>query len=185
MPLPGLRRSEFTAFTSRVDAAPEHFFPSGDSKANHQQYTDFLRSSMARNGDVLMTCSSCHDPHHGGEHEHELRSAATDNTACTSCHSEDRYRTVHEHVRLATNEQHEPLDDSQLTCTACHMVKTVAAGARHPELLDFLPRTSPAVQYEHGDIASHRYAVVRRDRASQQPVAATLGCAFCHSMFVP
>jgi predicted CXXCH cytochrome family protein len=184
MPGPGLRRADFAAFTSRVDATGEQLFESGDSKANHQQYTDFLRSSMARNGSVLMTCSSCHDAHGSDQNAHELRSAATDNKACTGCHSEQRYTQVRDHIKRATNEAHDNLEDAALTCTACHMVKTIAAGARHPELLDFLPRTAPELQYAHGDLASHRFKVTRRAQAALQPVAATLSCAFCHSMFL-
>lgn len=184
MPGPGLRRSELAAFTSRMDAASEQLWPSGDSKANHQQYSDFLRSSMARNGSVLMTCSSCHDAHGSDQHAHELRSAPNDNAACTGCHAEQRYSQVRDHVKQATNEAHDNVDGALLTCTSCHMVKTIAAGARHPELLDFLPRSSPQLQYEHGDLASHRFAVTRRAQAPLQPVAASLSCAFCHSMFL-
>ena len=105
-----------------------------------------------------MTCSSCHDAHGSDQHAHELRSAANDNAACTGCHSAQRYRQVRDHLKSATNEAHDNVDDSLLTCTSCHMVKTIAAGARHAELLDFLPRSAPQLQYEHGDLASHRFA---------------------------
>jgi predicted CXXCH cytochrome family protein len=185
MPVAGLRRAEFAAaFVSRVDAAPEHLFPSGDSRAYHQQYTDFLRSTMARNGSALMTCSSCHDPHGSDEHAHELLKAESDNSACTGCHSGELYTPVRNHIQAATGDMHAGVDPPLLTCTRCHMVKAITAGASHAELLDAFPADAPEVQYRHGDIASHRFAVTRRDQAAEQPIAATLDCAFCHAEFL-
>lgn len=185
MPVAGLRRSEFAAaFVSQVDAAPEHFFASGDSRSHHQQYTDFMRNTMARNGSVLMTCSSCHDSHGSDEQAHELLADVDDNGACTGCHSDEAYTSVRVHIERATGEMHSAVDTTVLTCTRCHMVKTIAAGASHPELLDSFPTDTPAIQYRHGDLASHRFAVTRRDQAAQQPVAATLACGFCHAEFL-
>src|SRR5262245_21307123 len=185
MPVAGLRRAEFAAsFVSRVDAAPEHLFPSGDSQANHQQYTDFLRETMARNDSTLMACSSCHDAHGSDEHAHNLRADESDNTACTGCHSDPMYTTVRDHIQRATGDMHAGVDTPLLTCTRCHMVKTITAGASHAELLDDLPVGTPVVQYRHGDHTSHRFAITRRDQKAVQPIAATLGCAFCHGVFL-
>ena len=185
MPVAGLRRAEFAAgFVSRVDAPPEDFFASADSKANHQQYTDFLRITMARNGSTLMTCSSCHDAHGSDDHDHNLRADESDNNACTACHSSATYTTVRTHIQAATGDMHASVDTPLLTCTRCHMVKTITAGASHAELLDDLPKGTPVVQYRHGDLASHRFTVTRRDQAAKQPVAATLSCAFCHGAFL-
>ena len=181
MPVPGLRRGEFAdQFTTRVDAAAEHLHASGDSNAPHQQYTDFVRTSMARNGSVLMTCSSCHDAHGNAEHSHDLRSASDDNAACTACHSGSDFTAPRGHVQKATGFIHDGTEDTFFTCTSCHMVRSVASGARHKELLDNLPGDATPVQYLHGDVASHRFSVTRRSQASQQPVAATLQCGFCH-----
>jgi predicted CXXCH cytochrome family protein len=127
-----------------------------------------------------MTCTSCHDAHGDDDHAHELRSSETDNATCTGCHSEARYTNVRDHLQRATKDAHDNVDDSLLSCTTCHMVKTIAAGARHPELLDSVPRTAPQVQYEAGDLASHRFVVTGRAEAPSQPTAATLSCAFCH-----
>jgi hypothetical protein len=79
---------------------------------------------------------------------------------------------------------HAGVDPPLLTCTRCHMVKTITAGASHAELLDAYPSSAPAVQYRHGDIALHRFAVTRRDHAAEQPIAASLSCAFCHAAFL-
>lgn len=181
MPRPGLRRAELAErFTSRVDVGAEHLFESGDSRAPHQQYSDFMRSTMARNGSVLMTCSSCHDAHGSDEHEHDLHVAASDNTACTSCHSDAQYTSPRSHVQENTGFEHYGTEEDFMICTSCHMVRTVAGGARLKALLDDLPRSSTPVQYYHGDIASHRFKVTRHAQAPQQPVAATLECGFCH-----
>jgi predicted CXXCH cytochrome family protein len=181
MPAAGIRRSQFAGeFTTRVDASGMDLYASGDSRSNHQQYTDFIRSSMYRNAYVLMTCSSCHDSHGSEQTEHMLRNAADDNGACTACHSSSEYTAVRGHVQKVTGFVHDGSDDSFFTCTSCHMVRTAVSGARHPELLDFVPKTAVAVQYLHGDIASHRFAVTGRSQAALQPVAATLACGFCH-----
>jgi predicted CXXCH cytochrome family protein len=186
MPMPGLRRAQYVAeFTSRVDAAPEDRYPSGDSKSNHQQYSDFIRSGMYRNGSVLMTCASCHDAHGSDQSPHELRTAASDNTACTGCHSGTEFTSPRGHIGKVAHDPHQNVDDSLLLCTACHMVRTAVSGARHPELLDAIPASSAAVQYFHGDIASHRFAVTPRAQYAAQPVAATTQCAFCHGTDFP
>jgi predicted CXXCH cytochrome family protein len=184
LPPPGLRRAQLARFTSRVDGAPEDFHASGDSAAHHAQYSDFIRSTMYRNGSILMTCSSCHDAHGSDQHEHSLRRAADDNAACTGCHAEDEYTAVRTHVRAVTSFEHDATAEASFTCTSCHMVRTVASGARRPELRDNIP-ASPVVQYFHGDIASHRFTVTPLDRYDEQPVAGTLQCAFCHGEQLP
>lgn len=180
MPRPGLRRSELASeYVARVDGDASDFYPSGDSRAQHAQYSDFLRTTMHRNGSVLMTCTSCHDAHGSDENAHELRRAADDNTACTGCHSADKYVNPRQHVEAATKFVHDGSSDADFVCTRCHMVRTVVSGARHPELLDKIP-SSPTVQYYHGDIASHRFVVTGRAHYAEQPIAATLRCGFCH-----
>jgi len=175
-----LRRSEFARdFTSRVDGNASDFFASGDSKAHHAQYSDFVRSSMYRNPSVLMTCSNCHDAHGSDDNAHDLRLAADDNASCTGCHSGEQYVSPRQHVDKVTKFVHEASAESDLQCTRCHMVRSVASGARHPELLDNIP-AMPAFQYFHGDIASHRFSVTKREFYAEQPVAATLRCGFCH-----
>jgi predicted CXXCH cytochrome family protein len=133
---------------------------------------------MYRNPSVLMTCTSCHDAH-GSDNEHELLRAADDNAACTGCHSQAQYVAARTHVEQKTGFVHDASADGELLCTTCHMVRTATSGAREPELLDKIP-SAPEVQYFHGDIASHRFAVTRLAAAAEQPVAATLRCGFCH-----
>ena len=180
MPPAGLRRAELAAgFTSRVDGEGSDFHPSGDARAHHAQYSEFLGSTMARNDAVLMTCTTCHDAHGSDQQPHELLRASDDNAACTGCHSAQQYRSPRMHVQRATTFEHDASSDDQLFCTACHMVRTASSGARHPELRDNIP-SSPVVQYFHGDLASHRFTVTPRERYAEQPVAGTLACGFCH-----
>jgi len=184
MPRPGLRRADYVGLTTRIDARARDLFDSGDSREHHAQYTDFVRSSMYRNGSQLMTCTGCHDPHGDDEHAHELRHDADDPALCTGCHSQARYTEVRTHVEKVTTFVHDASDDDALTCTACHMVRTATSGAHVPELRDRIP-TSPEVQYFHGDVASHRFAVTPRAAYDEQPVAATLACGFCHGTKLP
>jgi predicted CXXCH cytochrome family protein len=180
MPPAGVRRSEFArVFTTRVDGEADDFHASGDAKEHHAQYSDFVRTTMYRNGSILMTCTSCHDAHGGDRHAHELLRAPDDNATCTGCHSAAQFTAPREHVTGVTGFAHDGSSEAELTCTSCHMVRTAVSGARRPALLDNIP-ASPAVQYFHGDIASHRFAVTSRARYAEQPVAATLGCGFCH-----
>jgi predicted CXXCH cytochrome family protein len=181
MPAPGVRRRDYLRdFTQRVDASARELYPSGDSKSNHQQYGDFMHSGMYRNGRVLMTCSSCHDAHGSDSATHMLLKAADDNSSCTGCHSSSEFTAPRGHVTKATGFVHDGTEEMFFVCTSCHMVRTASSGARHPELLDALPTGVKPVQYFHGDLASHRFAVTRRDAANLQPVAASLACGFCH-----
>jgi predicted CXXCH cytochrome family protein len=185
MPPPGIRRSEFArGFTTRVDGDAADFFSSGDSKSNHAQYSDFLRTSMARNGSVLMTCTSCHDAHGSDQNAHELKRAANDDTACTGCHSQAQFLSPHNHVEKVTTFVHDASSGADLACTTCHMVRTATSGAQLKALRDNIP-SSPIVQYYHGDIASHRFTVTPRSQYDAQPVAATLACGFCHGERLP
>jgi predicted CXXCH cytochrome family protein len=138
---------------------------------------------MSRNATVLMTCTSCHDAHASEQHDLDLLRARDDNTACTPCHSEDEYTDPRQHVGEVTGDSHAAVEDARLVCVTCHMVQTALSGARTPGLLDIQPGAAPELRYYHGDLASHRFSVTRRDHYQQQPVAATLECGACHGSF--
>jgi hypothetical protein len=184
MPEPGERRKTYLRdHVSRVDAASEDLFPSGDSRHAHQQYTEFLRSPKARSANVLVTCSDCHAPHREQDFPTSLRAAPNDDRACTACHA--KVSDSHAHALDKTGYDHvRAVDPNKLSCTACHMVRTAAGGARPIALVDKSPAT-PEVTYLGGDRASHRFEYSGRARAREQPIAATQACASCHADFLP
>ncbi len=184
MPRPGLRRSELIAnhwAGSEVAAGDLH--PSGDARAHRLQYTDHIRSKKYRNGDVLVTCSECHDPHGRDDQPHDLQFAIRDNAGCTSCHNDPIFNAdLSMHVETETGNSHSGAD---LQCTLCHMPRTVTAGSGVEALLDESPSSAQPVQYFQGDLATHRYRISGLDRAPEQPATATQDCAFCHVSFLP
>ncbi|MCC7538851.1 MAG: hypothetical protein IT379_21680 [Deltaproteobacteria bacterium] len=183
MPRPGLRRAEVLRdYTSRIDAAPGDYHASGDSSGIHQQATDFVRSTMYRNGRELMTCMSCHDPH-GSDLPHELELPPTDNAACTSCHFDSQFLEVRPHAETVTGFDHAGVERGRFFCVDCHMVDTVVGGARIPQLVD--AEGGRPVSYFHGDTSSHRFTVPGLDVAAEQPSAATNRCAICHIDLLP
>ncbi|NOY92886.1 MAG: hypothetical protein GXP55_17005 [Deltaproteobacteria bacterium] len=180
---PGIRRGEYaTGYTQVPVTAADGLYASGFSKKHHEQYTDFIRSPMYRNGDELVSCSSCHDPHGSENPEDLVEDAHVDNALCLDCHSEDEFTSVLTHVQAQTGFGHSGLED-QMLCINCHMVGTAQSGAKHRALLD--NSGSPTVQYYHGDIASHSFEVPLRDLAFSQPVAPTQACATCHTAWLP
>lgn len=187
MPRPGMRRGDYLrAHTTRIDAtAADGLHPSGDSRGNHQQFTDFIRSTMYRNTTQLMTCTSCHDSHGSDRLPHDLRQSASDNSLCTTCHSTAAFTTVRPHVAMTTTPIHDSAPVGQFVCTTCHMVGTVVAGAGVPALRDTDPSSARPVQHRQGEIAGHRFNVTRRAAVTSQPVAFTSACASCHQLFLP
>jgi hypothetical protein len=186
MPRPGVRRAGYAiGHTSRVDGGEDDFYPSGDSRSNHQQYSDFMREGMYRNASKLMTCSSCHDPHGSDEHQRSLRFDPWRNEGCTACHGDTEFTSPRNHMIERVSRRHEGLDLSAIVCVRCHMVATAWSGAGTTELLDETPADAEPVQYFHGDVRSHRFAVPRTDVLVQQPSAVSLECATCHAEFLP
>jgi hypothetical protein len=179
MPRPGERRATYLRdHVSRIDAVSADFFASGDSKHSHQQYTDFMRSKKTRSADVLVTCMDCHTPHRDIEQAADLRFAPNDDGACRACH--DQPTDIHVHADMTVGFAHQQgVDQDELSCARCHMVKTAAGGARPLALIDISP-ASNVVEYTRGDRTSHRFVFVSADARATQPVAATDECGFCH-----
>ncbi|OGW20818.1 MAG: hypothetical protein A2077_02255, partial [Nitrospirae bacterium GWC2_46_6] len=80
MMIPGTSRNDYlTNYTLREDAAKGAYWPDGiHSKAHHQQYTDFIKSKKHRNGNQLLSCDDCHDPHGMTTVKHQLRAEIRD-----------------------------------------------------------------------------------------------------------
>jgi hypothetical protein len=163
----------------QIDGAASDFYGDVDkhSKSHHQQYSDFIRSSMYMNSSELMTCSSCHDPHRRTAYTRQLLNDPTDNEAscgASSCHAAET-QDVKAHI-LAQGIDTGGLKDGAL-CQDCHLTKTAKTGAGKPGLL------INGVQYWHNDITSHLFKVPDRALATTQkmPVPYTNECGYCHA----
>jgi len=177
----GTSRNDFLTFyaTERPDAAPGSFHadPDSHSKSHHQQYTDLIRSKMYKNGDELVTCTSCHEPHERTAFSRQLINDPTDNMAlCGDCHADEAgdlaTHLTTENIPLSTNKA------EVAKCTDCHMTKTAKSGAGHPALV------INGVQYWENDITSHLFKFPDRSLANpptSMPVPYTNECGVCHA----
>lgn len=182
MMLPGTSRNTYlTEYTVRPDAAPKSFWPDGlHSKSHHQQDTDFIKSAHYRNGDELLTCTSCHDLHGGAKFEHQLKKDPDSAEICTSCHKDTT--DMKQHVTETTKCTVAPKD---ITCTSCHDTKTMQSGAGKGK--GMMGRNGQ--NYWVNDITSHIYDVPRKDNVGVKgvdpnkamPIPYTNACgAACH-----
>jgi predicted CXXCH cytochrome family protein len=192
MPPPGIRRRDFVAsYTTRVSGAPEDFFPSGDSKADYQQYSDHIRARHYRNPVRLTTCTGCHNPHANATDVAAMDTSGNRNAVCTTCHSPEANPELYPvagHVAEVTGVAgHASLEEffGPYLCTDCHMVPTARSGAAVRALVDSIGGP-PTVQYYWNDIASHRMTVTRWEGGQpDQPIAFTNECGQCHAELLP
>ncbi|MGE4477975.1 MAG: cytochrome c3 family protein [Deferribacterales bacterium] len=186
MMLPGTSRNTFLVdYTTREDAAQSDFWADGlHSKSHHQQYTDFIKSSKYRNGEQLVTCSDCHDPHGGTEFAHQLKGDAVTAKAtyCQSCHT-DR-SDIEKHTEEAVGMAHG--EDTGITCTSCHSVKTAQTGAGFGRGAE-----TDGKNYWQNDITTHLFtkpprmlnkAVAGVDPLKSMPTPYTNACGTCHDV---
>lgn len=180
MMIAGSSRNEFltTHATTQIDGEEKDYHGDVDkhSKSHHQQYSDFIRSSMYKNGSMLMTCSSCHDPHDRTDNGHQLREDPTDNVGmCGSCHSEQAAQ-LGAHLVEEGIPAGEYKSDIAL-CVDCHMSKSAKTGAGRPA------KVLQGVQYWENDITSHLFKVPDRALATSDgmTVPYTNKCGGCHS----
>jgi predicted CXXCH cytochrome family protein len=186
MPPAGIRRADFALeHTTRVSGAAEEFFTSGDAKAHYQQYSDHIRSVHYRNATRISTCTGCHDPHARLEDVYATDTSGNVNALCTVCHSPGAgFPPLDVHMQETVGFDHGFVMEV-FFCTSCHMVPTAKSGASVRALLDTIKPPSEPFQYFWNDISNHRLNVTRRERAAEQPVAATSDCASCHGGFLP
>jgi predicted CXXCH cytochrome family protein len=98
---------------------PQEFHRDGSSRNHHQQWIDYQRSGMLREGgDHAPTCTTCHDPHRADA----LRGTIDDNRLCLRCHLPLRERAA-----LAAHTGHgaNPLANPGARCVECHMPRIV------------------------------------------------------------
>lgn len=147
--LPGNSRSEFlTNYTNGTQydatvASDVYTDINQQSKSHHQQYTDFIRSTLYKNENQLMTCSNCHDMH-GTDNPRDLIAAESDNAICAECHS-DKTANITGHVEDMTGVS----TDMGAICVDCHMPKMAKTGAGRPGIGD----------YWENDVTSHLFKV--------------------------
>lgn len=182
MMLPGTARNVFLKdYTTREDAAKGDYWDDGlHSKAHHQQYTDFIKSSKYRNGNQLVACSDCHDTHGNGKFAHQLKADAKTPESCTSCHksSSDLKKHLADKAKCT-------VDASKITCSDCHNTKTMQTGAGFGKGAT----GKDGKNYWMNDITSHLYDVPRKDNkgvkglesGKAMPIPYTKPCgAACH-----
>ena len=182
MMIPGTSRNEYLVnFTSREDAAQKDLWPDGlHSKSHHQQGTDFIKSKKYRNGNHIMICTDCHDPHGMTEVKHQLRAEVRDakNSLCTGCHK--GLSDVKAHTAAKVGMAH-----TDIHCVDCHNTKTMQTGAGFGKGLV----RKDGKNYWMNDITSHIFDVPRKDNvgvkgvapAKAMPIPYTNACGKCHN----
>ena len=184
MMVPGISRNDYlNNYTTREDAAPGDIWES-HSKSHHQQYLDFIRSSKYRNGDQILSCTTCHDPHGASaSFKHQMRQDAVTpgSTYCQTCHAAQK--DIAKHTEKAVGMAHGP--DTKITCTNCHQFKTAQTGAGFGKGLV----TEDGKNYWENDITSHLLIVPRKDNKhvkgidpdKAMPIPYTNSCGIsCH-----
>jgi hypothetical protein len=183
MMLPGTSRNTFlTQYTTREDAAPKDFWADGlHSKSHHQQYTDFIKSPKHRNGNHLVACADCHEPHGKAKFAHQMKLDSNSAESCTTCHKGNT--DIGKHVMAKTKCNVAP---EKITCSSCHNTKTMQTGAGMGKGLT----GKDGKNYWVNDITSHLYDVPRKDNigvkgvepGKAMPIPYTHSCgAGCHN----
>ena len=184
MMLPGTSRNTFlTQYTTRPDADPvKDFWADGlHSKSHHQQYTDFIKSPKHRNGNHLIACADCHEPHGKAKFAHQMKLDSNSAESCTTCHKSNT--DIGKHVMAKTQCTVAP---DKITCSNCHNTKTMQTGAGLGKGMD----GKDGKNYWLNDITSHLYDVPRKDNVGVKgvepgkamPVPYTNKCgAACHN----
>ena len=139
------------------------------SNKPHQQYSDFLKSTMYRNSRLLVTCSDCHDMH-GGAYNRFLICDPGDSASalCQRCHAVNLLT----HMETKLNSR---MKGEQTRCIDCHMPTTANTGGvagEYGRMIRTPPYTSVLEEennaYWQGALRSHVFddsqgnTVVRR-----------------------
>lgn len=182
MLMPGTSRNDYLVNnTTREDAAVTDFWPDKvHSKAHHQQGTDLVRSKKYINGNMLLTCTDCHDQHGMSAVKHQLRKEVRDagNSLCVSCHKD--LSEVKKHTAAKVGMGH-----TKIHCVDCHNPKTMQTGAGMGKGL----KGKDGKNYWVNDITSHIFDVPRKDNVGVKgiepgkamPIPYTNACGSCHN----
>ena len=190
MARPGISRAQWLAeYTTRKGPANSDYWADDiHSKSHHQQYSDFIKSTMYRNDRILTTCRDCHASHGEGSFENHLVEDPNlvNSFLCQRCHAIDQIT----HLVEKTGETH---GGNSTRCVDCHMNKTAKTGSGRFGILLGIPNGTSAdnaITYFENDISSHRFLVPRKTHpsvagiqpASAMPIPFTASCGgLCHN----
>lgn len=197
---PGISRRELiTTFTDPVKKGPTVRGPGREdniwaddvhSNKPHQQYADFLKSTMYRNERHLVACSDCHDMHGNTPYRrwliHDPDNAASQ--LCQRCHKVDEAA----HMEAKLNAKMKGL---QTRCIDCHMPGTANTGGVAGDfgrLIKVPPyahaQDEESNAYWEGGLKSHVFDVPSKTNVAVRgvapgramPVPYTSSCGTCH-----
>lgn len=197
---PGISRRELiTTFTDPVKKGPTVRGPGREdniwaddvhSNKPHQQYADFLKSTMYRNERHLVACSDCHDMHGNTQYRrwliHDPDNAASQ--LCQRCHQVDEAA----HMEAKLNAKMKGL---QTRCIDCHMPGTANTGGVAGDfgrLIKVPPyahaQDEESNAYWEGGLKSHVFDVPSKTNVAVRgvapgramPVPYTSSCGTCH-----
>lgn len=184
MMLPGTSRNDYLVnYTTREDAAKKDYWADGlHSKSHHQQYTDLIKSKKYRNGNQILSCAECHDPHGMTGIKHQMRAEVRDekNSLCAKCHSGQSDLKAHTAAKVGFAHEKE----TKINCISCHSTKTMQTGAGFGKGLT----GKDGKNYWMNDISSHIFDVPRKDNVGVKgvepgkamPIPYTNSCGMCH-----
>ena len=190
----GSRHELITKFSkSRGPIPGKEIWPDDiHSKNPHQQYPDFMKSSMYRNDRQMVSCADCHDMHGDSPYRRWLVNDPDDPSSplCQRCHKVE----ILSHMDRQLNNKMKGLATK---CSDCHMPGTMVTGgdAGHYGRLISLPdyqdaKKESANVYWQGHINSHVFDVPRKtnvgvwgvEPGKAMPIPYTASCGSCHNV---
>jgi hypothetical protein len=197
---PGISRHELiTRYTDPIKKGPTMRGPGREdnvwpddihSNKPHQQYADFLKSTMYRNDRLLVACSDCHDMHGGTPYPRALIHDPGDAASplCQRCHKVD----LLSHMDAKVNAK---MKGQQTRCIDCHMPGTANTGGIAGDFGRMI-KTPPYATaqeeennaYWQGPLKSHVFDVPLKTNVGvdgvppgrAMPIPYTNACGTCH-----
>jgi hypothetical protein len=197
---PGISRHELiTRYTDPVKKGPTMQGPGRDaniwpddvhSSQPHQQYSDFLKSTMYRNDRILVTCDDCHEMHGTTPYPRFLRGDPEDpgSSLCQRCHVVD----LLPHMQTKAGAT---MKGEMTRCIDCHMPGTANTGGIAGDfgrMIHTPPYANAAEEeanaYWESPINSHVFDVPRKTNVAvdgvppgrAMPIPYTAACGTCH-----
>ena len=197
---PGISRHELiTKYTDPIKKGPTMQGPGREnniwpddihSSKPHQQYPDFLKSTMYRNDRLLVTCTDCHDLHGGTPYSRWLIDDPDDSSSplCQRCHRVD----LLSHMETKLNAK---MKGELTRCIDCHMPGTANTGGiagNFGRMIETPPYANAADEennaYWEAPLRSHVFDVPLKTNIGVRgvspgramPIPYTGACGTCH-----